>query len=119
MVNTVVIPDWLPEALANGAHGHWATRNKKLKAAQVMVWASAKHAGLQRVEGRAKLTLTFVFPVKRRRDTDNLYSRAKGCVDGLVHGGWIKDDSIEWLDLHVVAEVDPGRKATRFELVEV
>lgn len=35
----LVIPNWLPDQLANGSHGHWRVRQKKLEAAQVMVWA--------------------------------------------------------------------------------
>jgi Holliday junction resolvase RusA-like endonuclease len=56
--------------------------------------------------------VTFVFPVHRRRDVDNLYARAKGVVDGVKRGGWIVDDSSEWLDLKVVTEVRSGIRAT-------
>jgi len=113
---TLIIRDWLPEPLSNGPHGHWSTRQKKLQAAQMMVWASAKHAGLQPVTGRACVTVVLVFGSKRRRDTDNLYARCKGVVDGLVKGGWIVDDDTEHLDLQVHAEVRRGVKATEITL---
>ena len=114
----VVITDWLPAALTNGSRGHWSTYQKKLKAAQTMVWASAKHADLLGVPPtrRARLTITLMFPVNRRRDTDGLYARVKGCVDGLVYGGWIVDDDIAHLELIVRAAVERGRKATILEL---
>lgn len=114
----MVIPDWLPAQLANGPHGHWSQRQKKLKQAQTMVWASAKHADLLGVppNRRARLTITLVFPVNRRRDTDGLYARVKGCVDGLVYGGWIVDDDLAHLELIVRAVVLPGEKATVLEL---
>jgi len=115
----LVIPDWLPEQLANSSHGHWSTRQKKLQAAQTMVWASAKHANLRPVTGRARVTVVLVFGSKRRRDTDNLYSRTKGVIDGLVKGGWLVDDDTDHLDLQVRAEVRPGVKATEITLEAV
>ena len=116
MTQRLVIRDWLPEPLSNGPHGHWSTRQKKLQAAQMMVWASAKHAGLQPVTGRAYVIVVLVFGSKRRRDTDNLYARVKGCIDGLVKGGWIVDDDTDHLDLQVRAEVRPGQRATEITL---
>jgi len=115
-VQTLVIPAWLPEQVANGPHGHWSTRQKKLGNAQLVTWSAAKNARWIPVTGRAKLTVTFIFPVRRRRDIDNLYARAKGVVDGVKRGGWIVDDSSEWLDLSVLAEVEPGLRATVLKL---
>lgn len=116
-VQTLTITDWLPDQLANGPHGHWRVRQKKLQAAQTMVWASGKHAGIEPVTGPVRVTVTFVFAQKRRRDTDNLYSRAKGVVDGLVKGGWIEDDNTEVLELHVLSAVSiEKRKSTRITL---
>lgn len=112
----LVILDWIPAPLANGSHGHWSTRQKKLEAAQIMVWASAKHAGWIGAHAKSRLTVTLVFPQNRRRDTDNLYSRVKGVVDGLVKGGWIVDDDTEHLELIVRAEVRLGVKATELLL---
>jgi Holliday junction resolvase RusA-like endonuclease len=118
MTTRVVIPDWLPAQLANGSHGHWSTRRKALEAAQRTTWAFCTNADLAGVPPttRARLTVTLVFPVHRRRDTDNLYSRVKGVVDGLVRGGWIVDDDIAHLELRVRAEVARGRKSTVIDL---
>jgi Holliday junction resolvase RusA-like endonuclease len=107
----LTIVGWLPEPLANGQHGHWSTRQKKLEAAQQRTWISARYWDWKPIVGRARVTVTLVFPQNRRRDTDNLYARVKGVVDGLVKGGWIVDDSTEWLELIVRAEVRPGQKA--------
>ena len=81
-----------------------------------MVWASATHAQLQPIKGKARLTITLVFDVRRRRDTDNLYARVKGVVDGLVKGGWIEDDSTDLLDLRVRAVTRRGECATELIL---
>lgn len=115
----LVIRDWLPDQLANGQHGHWSTRQKKITAAKEMVWASAKWANWQPVLGKARLTITLVFPVKRRRDRDGLYTRIKGVVDGLVQGGWITDDNLDVLDLEVRAEVRPGERGTELLLEQL
>lgn len=116
-VQTLTITDWLPDALSNGPHGHWSQRQKKLKAAQVMVWSAAKQEGLQPVVGKVRVTITLVFAQKRRRDLDNLYARVKGCVDGLVKGGWIEDDNTEVLQLIVLDALSLFKqKATRITL---
>ena len=101
MIQQFTIHDWVPDALANVSGDHWRKREKKLKAAQIMVWAAAKQADIKPTLGRAKVTITLSFKLTRRRDTDNLYSRIKGVLDGLVKGGWIVDDSTDWLDLSV------------------
>ncbi len=114
---TLTITDWLPEALTNGSHGHWSQRQKKLQAAQTMVWSVAKQEGLQPVVGRVRVTITLVFAQKRRRDLDNLYARVKGCVDGLVKGGWIEDDNTEVLQLVVLDALSLSKKkSTRITL---
>lgn len=105
------INGWLPAANSNVRADTWQKRQKRLKAAQTMVWAHCKHLGWQPVQGKARLTVTFVFPNQRRRDYDGLVSRVKGVVDGLVKGGWIEDDDLDHLDLQVRSEVHTGRKA--------
>lgn len=111
-VQRLVIEGWLPEQIANQVRMHWSGRQKKLEDAQTMVWSAAKQADWRPVTGKARLTITLVFGIARRRDTDNLYSRVKGVCDGLVKGGWIVDDDTEHLELIVRAETRPGQKQT-------
>lgn len=121
------IEGWLPASNANVHADGWRKRQARLKAAQVMVWAAAKQAGWQPVCacgagcacGRAKLTITLVFGQKRRRDTDNLYSRVKGLIDGLVKGGWLQDDSSDMLELVVNAAVSREWNGTKMKLEAV
>lgn len=115
-VQSLEIEGWLPAPNANVSGDNWRKREKRLKAAQVMVWATAKQAEWVPVQGRAKLTVTLVFGVQRRRDTDNLYSRVKGLVDGVVKGGWLRDDSSDVLELVVKAEVSRAWTGTRMTL---
>jgi hypothetical protein len=132
-LQTIAIEGWRPEQIANSSHGHWSVRQKKLSIAQATVWAAAMQAGWRFVPGRVRLTITLVFAQERRRDTDNLYARVKGCVDGLrthrvrrVNGiklprpvvrlGWFSDDSADVLDLVVKAEVSREWNGTRITL---
>lgn len=130
-VQHLEIVGWLPAPNSNVHADGWRKRQVRLKAAQVMVWAAAKQAEWTPVPGRAKLTVTFVFGQHRRRDTDNLYSRAKGLIDGLrgatpstiggfprtsARAGWIVDDSTEWLELVVKAEVSKEWNGTKITL---
>ena len=42
---------------------------------------------------RCRMTVEFVVPDRRDRDDDNLIAAQKPCVDGIVRGGAILDDS--------------------------
>jgi len=110
----VTIDGFLPVQVANGAHGHWSKRYRMHRVEMATAWGAAKHAGWQRITSRARLTITLVFSVPRRRDTDNLYARCKGLVDGIKP--FCVDDSTEWLELIVLAEVIPGVRRTHLLL---
>jgi Holliday junction resolvase RusA-like endonuclease len=113
---SLAIEGWLPAPNANVSADNWRKRQKRLKAAQVMVWAAAKQAGWIPLAGRARVTVTLVFGQQRRRDVDNLYARCKGLIDGIVKGGWITDDSSDVLDLKVLAEVSREWTGTKITL---
>ena len=110
MRQELVIPGWVPPNAGN-EHLHYMTRHKQVKMIKQTVWGAAKHAGWVKVTGRARLSVTFVFSVKRTRDVDNLAYRAKALVDGLKP--FVVDDSPEWLERpDPVAVVEKGRTAT-------
>ena len=112
---TATIENWLPENVANARMHHMA-RHRAHSAAKQRAWVAATFAGWVPVQGRARLVVTFVVPDRRYLlDTDNLYSRAKGCVDGLK-GHWFRDDGPEDLDLEVRQVVEPKTKGVRLAL---
>ena len=116
MKQTAVIADWLPAPVLNGSRQqHWSVLRSRAATDKAHAWLAARHAGWRFVPGRVQLTVTFVFSVKRRRDTDNLYARAKHLVDGLK-GVFFTDDDADHLDLVVRAEQRPGAKETRLVL---
>ena len=47
-------------------------------------------AGVQKMEGRLRVTIAACAPDRRRRDLDNML---KGLLDALTHGGAWEDDS--------------------------
>ena len=79
-------------------------------------FSGPRQAHWRPAEGSLRLSILFTFPQERRRDTDNLYARAKGLVDGLVKGGYIPDDDARVLDLVVRAEVRHGVRQTELVL---
>lgn len=114
-VQTATIEGWLPSATVN-ARRHWAAVAKANRTEHATVWGTLKFAQWEPVKGLARLTIVFVFGTQRRRDTDNLYARAKSTVDAVRKGGWIEDDHTGILELRVQAEVVKGCKATRLTL---
>jgi hypothetical protein len=118
-VQTMAIPDWHPTMSANGSHGHWRTHQARHDADQRQGLRYAEHFGWTFMPGRVSLTITLVYPRTYRVDADNLAARCKGLIDGLrlrKGRGFFTDDSTEWLDLYVKADVRKGVKATEITL---
>ncbi|GAI59902.1 unnamed protein product [marine sediment metagenome] len=92
-----------------GAAAVWAYRNAVYYScvdARNRALASGKLAFI-----RAKLSLTFVFPEHRRRDRDNLLSRFKPGLDGIVASGLLVDDDAEHLEISGVDIVVDRKRA--------
>lgn len=66
---------------------------------------------------KARVTLTYYFPTKHRRDPDN-YS-GKFILDGLVKSKVIQDDSFDCIDLQIKGEYDKNNPRTEIEILEV
>jgi len=118
VIQTLTINDWLPTMSANGSHEHWSKAKKKHDVDMQTTWASAKYAGWQRFSSKVRVTIILYFAQRRSRDTDNLYYRCKGVVDGIKD--FCVDDSTQWMEL-IVAEqlVLPlaiSRKATEITM---
>jgi len=96
--------------------GHWRERYQAAKLYRDAVYYSCVDARNRALASgklafvRAKLSLTFVFPEHRRRDRDNLLSRFKPGLDGIVASGLLVDDDAEHLEISSVdIVVDPKR----------
>jgi len=97
--------------------GHWGSKYKDSRIYHDAVFYCCVDARNRAfMEGksfpflRAKLNLAFVFPEYRRRDRDNLLSRAKSGIDAIVDAGLLLDDDAEHLQIGKVdILVDPDR----------
>ncbi len=104
-----------PRALSPNAcrYAHWSHRAKARKEWHDLVYFLA----VQEKNGypgrlpyhKARLTWTFVYRLKRKRDADNLLSSMKCGQDALVQAGIIEADDTEHLILMTpVIIVDPN-----------
>ena len=109
-IQELTIPDWLPKQITNG-HPSWKVAWAARQNAKQRAWAAAQKAGWTFMPGRVQLTITYVFPVLRTRDHDNLVARSIGIVNGLKKV-FFEDDSTDCLTLIVKAEVKPKEKRT-------
>lgn len=115
MIQRCTIADWLPSMSANGSHGHWRSAQKQHDTDMHTTYGALLYAGWKRVESKARLRITLVFSVRRRRDTDNLYYRCKGVIDGIKP--FLVDDDTEHLEIvPPVVLVERGRRGVELEL---
>lgn len=96
--------------------GHWRERYKAAAVYRAAVYYSCVDARNRALAGgklafvRAELSLTFIFAKHRRRDQDNLLSRFKPGLDGIVKAGLVVDDDAEHLEITKLdILVDPKR----------
>lgn len=78
----------LPPVFAHNT-GHWRTKSKKIKSMRAEAAAACKK---QKPFGKATVYYDFFFPDRRVRDEANYIHGCKPYMDGLVDGGFIKDD---------------------------
>ena len=77
------------------ARRHWrgiATDNAHWKEVGRRATIAALPAGWRPLD-RCRMTVLFIVPDHRDRDDDNLIAAQKPCLDGIVRGGAILDDS--------------------------
>lgn len=122
LLHTLTLTDFPRPAVArvlspNGRAEHWAIRRQARLDVYERVWANAKMQNLPRMRGLVTVQPTFTYPEQRRRDQDNLCTGVlKATLDSLVKGGWLEDDSSEYVRLEPpVIRVEPGRRALVLE----
>ena len=93
--------------------GFWADRYKAGQVYQDAVFYScvdARNKGNWKPFVNARLNLSLVFAVRRRRDRDNLIAMFKPGLDAIVQAGLLVDDDAEHLQIGKVdIFVDPER----------
>jgi len=115
---TLTIPKWVPPNVSNGPHGHWSGAAKQRSDVKIRVFAHAwiywphDNNSVDWARLPKRLTVEFVFPVKRKRDLDGLVSRCKALIDALVPYWLVDDDTSHLVDLVVRERVERGVTAT-------
>jgi Holliday junction resolvase RusA-like endonuclease len=103
-------------ALSPNGRGHWGGRARVM--ARVMdevAWRVRLHQ-LAPLAGPVRLHFRYVFPVRRKRDVDNLTTGVtKAVIDTLVRGGWLEADDSEHV-IEVTAEPVVERGHRRLEI---
>jgi len=67
---------------------------------------------------RVRIDLTFVYPVHRRRDRDNLIAMFKPGLDALIAAGLVADDDVEHVSIGEV-NADVSRMAAPLTIIEL
>lgn len=82
----VVVFAWPYRELSPNFRGHWSVIARAKRAYRTECWALVRHAKLAPIDwdGPIYLHLTFVPPVRRNRDDDNLIASFKAGRDGIA-----------------------------------
>ncbi len=118
MIYELEIPMLPPAEYSGNARVHWSVRHAagKIYGQAVFYLAvSKRNLALLNFETlpvfkHARLELTFIFPVGRVRDGDNLISRFKPGLDALVRAEVLVGDDVKRLSIETpVVEIDKAR----------
>jgi Holliday junction resolvase RusA-like endonuclease len=140
MTYRLEIPGWTPVSLNQLVYRHWSIARKKKRETEDRVALELMVAGIPQVavsgserSVRRKLGLPDFLPAidpkpMRRRvrltvrcqdgqqlDGDNV---PKALLDGMVKGGFLVDDSAEWLEMERVS-IERGEKGTVIEITDL
>lgn len=118
----IVIPGWTPDyclSLNRRRNTHWRKIREAQNQARWNLWAVSYGRSLPYWD-RVRVTIGFLFSVRRRRDVDGLVGLAKPLIDGLVELEIIPDDDSEHLvALTVVPSYEKGMSRTTITVEEV
>ena len=124
----IEVPFLPPVEYSPNSRCSWAERHKAGKMYHDAVFyccVDARNRGYRKGLSfplvKAKLNLTVVFAEQRRRDRDNLLTRFKPGLDGIVDSGLVLDDDVEHLEIGEVEVVVDSKQAplTIIELDEI
>ena len=107
----------MARALSPNGRAHWATKRKFTEAVHDFVKLRAFVQQLQPMIGYVVMQPTFIYPVARTRDDDNLSTGVlKAVRDGLVRAGLLMADDMDHLEQkRPIVEVQKRRRALILE----
>ena len=109
----VVVLSLPPRELSPNARPHWAAKARAVRQYREAAYLLALAEQPARPMRRARVTATFFFRDKRRRDGDNLLASLKPAFDGLADAGIVADDSAM---IHMPVEQRVDRQNPRVEI---
>lgn len=85
------------------AGSHWAKRKQVADLWHDTIW---KICRIDKIEPIAKFPVTIItksyFKSKRKKDVSNLFPANKLAEDGLVKAGILPDDTVEYVERHII-----------------
>jgi hypothetical protein len=106
--------------LSPNGRAHWASKHAATRSVRGVVAAHALRQELNAMHGLVEIQPTFVYPVARKRDDDNLGTGVMKAVrDALVGRGYLEaDDMAHVRQLRPIVEIQRGRRALILEFRE-
>lgn len=94
----ITIPGQQGMLLSANDRYHWRQKAARTRYWRQLTNVCVRAAQADPVGGLVRITVTFAWPDRRRRDIGNLAPTVKAIVDGIVDGGLLPDDD----DKHVI-----------------
>lgn len=96
---------------------HWTvTHTARNNYRQVSAWLTKQQmAGWKPTKAQIKLTITFVMPDKRLRDTDNCLAAAKAGLDGMADALAVNDRQFDPVIVYREYGAKPGKMTVLLE----
>lgn len=111
------IPPSNNKYMGRGSRGQNFTYQDEKRQWEWLVKASVGQNKPKSPIAKAKVTLTYYFKTRHRRDPDNY--AGKFLLDGLVNCGVIKDDSFKCIDLELIGKYDKENPRTEITVKEL
>jgi|TARA_R100000306_G_scaffold27198_1_gene30717 Holliday junction resolvase RusA-like endonuclease len=94
---SVELPYLPPAEFSRNSRVHWTALHRAKDKVYDDIYIALMEAGYKRnyTYIKAKVTLTFYLPDQRNRDADNLITRSKPVLDGLVRAELLADDNLK------------------------
>lgn len=113
-----LLPLSLASPLSLNKHMHHMARARAVKALREEVMLRARHARIPACR-QIQVTLIYVPPDRRRRDSINIARTSKVCEDGLVDAGVVPDDTPTFLvsQMPLIDLPDQDSRAVRLSVL--
>lgn len=117
---SIELPYLPPAEYSRNARVHWTKLHKAKDRVYEDIAILLAEAGFRReyIYIKAHVTMRFYLPDKRQRDADNLITRSKPVLDGLVRAELIADDNLKTIGAPLYQFEDRPRNPGTLIIVE-